>query len=426
MELAMKADQSTPFIEKATNDHAITEPTRFIARQPILDARRNVVGYELLSRSGWDNSFHGEAEFAAREMLDSCLVLGVDALAGTGRAFVNCTRAALVNQLVIHLPPSRTVLEILETAEPDEELVAACRSLRTMGYVFALDDFMPRPEMRPLIQLADFVKVDFRLANAEVRKQIHQMVQGSPAALLAEKIEDQEEFNQALAEGYEYFQGYFFCRPKVVANRVVPPNWGNYMSLLAELSKPTLNVPQVIRIVQAETSICYRLLRLANSAMTGVRNEVTSVRSALMLVGEDRFRTLVSLAVSSALGRDQPPALISLSLERARFCELLAPLIGESPMEQYMVGLLSLLDAMLQSPMEVLLKSLPLRREAKDALLGAENPIALPLQLIQSFEAGAWGPCAETAKKLGVSEEKLASIYLESIRWAGEALASSR
>jgi c-di-GMP phosphodiesterase len=425
MEQEIMVDRETARADKATLAQAVPEPTRFIARQPIFDARRNIFGYELLFRAGWENSFRGEVEDATRQILDNCLMLGIDFFAGKARAFINCTREALVGQQVLHLPPNRTVLEILETVEPDEDLLNACRALRSRGYVLALDDFLPRPEMRPLVEIADFVKVDFRITDTAIRREVHQMVRGTSAALLAEKVEDQDEFGRALEEGYEYFQGYFFCRPKIVANREIPPNWANYLSLLIELSKPTLNVPGIIRIVQSETSICYRLLRLANSAMAGVRNEVTSVRSAFMMVGEERFRTLVSLAVSSALGRDQPPALISLSLERARFCELVAPLTGQTSTEQYMMGMLSLVGAILQAPMELLLKSLPLRQEAKDALMGAVSPLSLPLRLVRSFETGEWEACAEAAQELGLSEELLTGIYMESIRWAAQALASS-
>jgi c-di-GMP phosphodiesterase len=401
------------------------KPTRFVARQPILDARRNVFGYELLFRSGWRNFFTGESDDATLQTLDNCLVMGIDALADHHLAFVNCTREALVNNLVTLLPPATTVLEILETVEPDNELLAACRRLREMGYTLALDDFVPRPDLWPLVEIASFVKVDFRLSDAAMRRRIRDMVRDSPAALVAEKVVDQEEFDVALDEGYEYFQGFFFCRPKIITDRGIPPNWLNYLRLLAELTRTPLNLPEVTRIVESEISICYRLLRLANSALMGNRSNVISVQGALMMVGEDRFRTLVTLAASGALGRGQPSALISLSLERARFCELVGMLIGERRTEQYMLGLLSLLDAILHSPMDLLVKSLPLRDEARAALLGAENRVALPLNLIRSFEAGDWGPCAGTANELGVSEEKLASIYMESIKWAAQALASS-
>jgi EAL and modified HD-GYP domain-containing signal transduction protein len=403
-----------------------SQPTRFVARQPIFNARGDVIGYELLFRSGWKNFFSGEGDDAARQTLDNCLIMGLDSLVGDGLAFVNCTRESLVSRLVTLLPPARVVLEILETVEPDQEVLEACTALRAMGYRFALDDFMPRPEMRPLIELVSFVKVDFRLTNPAMRREIHELLRGSGAALLAEKVENQDEFDLSKAEGYDYFQGYFFCRPRIIADREVPANYVNYMSLMAELTYTPLDLHAVVAIVQAEASICYRLLRLANSALMGAHSPVTSVSSALMLVGESRFRVLVALAVSSGLGRDQPPALISLSLERARFCELMAPLIHQSPSEQYMLGLLSLLDAMLRTRMEVLLKSLALRDEVKAALLGVNNPVATALNLASSFESGDWEFCAGTARQLGVSEDTLVTLYTEAIQWAAKAVASSR
>ncbi len=169
----------------------------------------------------------------------------------------------------------------------------------------------------------------------------------------------------------------------------------NYLLLLVELTRDPLNLPELTRIARAEPSLMYRLLRLANSAMVAPRNEVTSFRSAFVLVGEDRFRKLVFIAASGILGNHQSPAaLTSLSLERARFCELLAPLIGENSTEQFLLGVLSLVDAVLQVPMETIVKALPLRPNAKAALLGEINPASLPLSLIRGFEKGAWGTCA--------------------------------
>ena len=402
------------------------QPTRFVARQPILDVHRNVFGYELLFRSGWRNYFTGNVDDATLQTLDNCLVMGIESLADQRMAFVNCTREALVNRLVTLLPPATTVLEILETVEPDSELLAACRYLGSKGYVFALDDFEPRPELAPLVELASFIKVDFQQSDAAARRLIREMAKDSKAALIAEKVVNQEEFDIAREEGHTYFQGYFFCRPTIITDREIPPNWANYLVLLAELTRNPLNLGEVTRIVEAEVSICYRLLRLANSALMGLRSNITSVHSALMMVGEDRFRTLVTIAMAGALGRDRPSALISLSLERARFCEMAGPLLGESHTEQYMLGLLSLLDAILQSPMDALVKSLPLRDQAKEALLGADNQVALPLNLARSFEAGDWSPCAEAARRLRISEEQLATMYMESLKWAAQALASGR
>jgi c-di-GMP-related signal transduction protein len=422
----MLIEDAASTVEQASEGPA-TPPTKFVARQPILDVRRNVIGYELLFRSGWENAFRGESDDATRQMLDNCMWMDIDALTSHTLAFINCTREALVGKLVTLLPPATTVLEILETVEPDRELIAACVALKAMGYRLALDDFLPRPEMQPLIDIATYIKVDFRLSDAAQRKQIHDLARGSGAILLAEKVEDQAEFDVAVSEGYQCFQGYFFCRPKIVADREIPPNRMNYLRLLVELTRNPLNLEELTRIARAEPSLLYRLLRLANSPMMAARSEVTSFLGAFMLVGEDRFRKLVSVAASGILGKDQPlAALISLTLERARFCELLAAQIGENTTEQFMLGMLSLVEAVLQVPMETIVKALPLRANAKAALLGEINPASLPLSLIRSFEKGAWGECSREALRMGVSEETLAGLYLEAVQWANEVIASTR
>jgi len=409
----------------ASTTQTAPQPSRFLARQPILDVHRKIVGYELLFRSGWENCFRGDVHNATEIMLDNYLLMGIETLAHNELAFINCTREALLGRQMTLLPPASTVLEVLETVEPDDEVIEACRNYVRQGYRLALDDFVPRPEMQPLINLADFIKVDFLLSDAAKRRQIHRMVRGSRAQLLAEKVENESEFNIAIAEGYELFQGYFFCRPTIMAHHEIPPHRLHYLRLLTELSRTPANLRKVARIVESETSLCYRLLRLTNSAMMGLRTAVTSVPRALTVVGEDRFRTLVSVAAATALGGDQPPALISMALERARFCELLAPRITESMSEQYMIGLLSLVDAILQMPMEEILKSLPLRETAKAALMGEETPAALPLRLVKSFENGNWGPALAAAESHGIEEKTLAGIYVEAIRWAAEAIAST-
>jgi len=422
----MAIGAASPPTSKVESKKLPPQPSRFLARQPILNARSEVVAYELLFRAGWENSFQGESNAATLQTMDQLIYMGIETLTNNQLAFINCTREALVGKLVTVLPCRTTVLEILETIEPDAELIDACLDLRKMGYQFALDDFVLRPEMKPLIEIASYVKVDFRLSDASERREIRLMTRGSKAALLAEKVEDQEEFDVARAEGYEYFQGYFFSRPKIIANREIPPNRMNYLRLMAELTRQPLDLREVVRIVRMEASLCYRLLRLANSPMWGIRNDITSVRDAFILVGEDRFRALASVAAACVLGEGQPTALTSLSVERARFCELLAPLIGANSTEQFLIGLLSLLDTVLQTPMESIVQSLPLREEAKAALLGAANLAAVPLCLIRSFESGAWGKCASAADAVGVSEETLARLYIESVQWARDTVALSR
>jgi c-di-GMP-related signal transduction protein len=407
-------------------EYPATQPSRHLARQPILNTQRDLVGYELLFRDGWENHFTGERDAAVRKTLDNCVSIDIESLVGGGLAFVNCSREALLGRLMMLLPAATTVLEVLETVEPDDEVVKACAELRALGYRIALDDFVPRSEMRRLVEIADYIKVDFRASDVAERREIRRMVGDSKAAMLAEKVEDQEDFAIAIGEGFELFQGYFFCRPKLILGREIPPHRMNYMRLLVALARTPLNVDEVIDIIRLEPSLSYRVLRLANSPVWGIRSTVTSINEALMLVGEDRFRMLVSVVGSNMLGQGQPVALITLSLERARFCELVAPLIGENPTEQFILGLLSLLDAMTETPMEAIAKSLPLRPQAKEALMGVPNHTSLALRTIRSFESGVWSNCTLGSETLGIAEEMLTRMYVESVKWATESIGACR
>src|SRR5271170_6703592 len=173
--------------------------------------------------------------------------------------------------------------------------------------------------------MADYIKVDFRASDVKSRKRIRSRLGGSQAALLAEKIEQQDEFNIALNEGYEYFQGYFFSRPTMLTHDELPMNRLNTMRLLASLSKAPLDQREIERLVLADAPFCFRLMRQVNSPLYGVRDHIDSVRRALVVIGEDEFRKLATVAIAGSLVQERPHALVALSLQRARFCELLAP-----------------------------------------------------------------------------------------------------
>jgi len=191
-----------------------TPKRRFLALQPIFTREREIFGYEALSRSGWDNEFVGDSDAATQTIVDDKMLHGLDRLTGGSSVFLNCTREVLVGGSLAQLPNS-IVLELLETVEPDEEVLGACRRMKALGYQIALDDFEHCQKMEGLIELADYIKVDFRLSGKEQRGEILSYLRGKAVLLLAEKIESEEEFNVALEEGFHLFQGYYLGRPKV-------------------------------------------------------------------------------------------------------------------------------------------------------------------------------------------------------------------
>lgn len=399
---------------------SLLAPSRFLGRQPIVDEKCRLFGYELLFRAGATDSFSGDPELATRDVVDHWLMLMPEP--EETAAFVNCTRDALVDGVVSLLPPASTVLEIPEDIEPDAQLLAACRSLKKQGYRIALDDFAPLRSRAPLLEFADFVKIDFRASSAAVRREIESMLQGSWALRIAEKIETEEEMRTARAEGCLLFQGYFFSRPVLVSSRNLPQNRLIYLRLLAELHESPANLNRVESLVTSDTTLCYRVLRLANSAMQAHPGVVTTIREALLMVGDDAMRRMVTVALAGVLTGHRPPALASMALTRARFCELLAPSIAQEPQQLYLLGMLSLLDVLLETPMPRLLKTLPLGPEMKSALIGEASPLTPALNLVRCLECCNWQQCELLRSTLGVTESAVAALYLDALRWSAQSL----
>lgn len=416
----MSAALASPKFEALpqTNAHvpSTCTPNRFLGRQPILDAERNLFGYELLYREGKTDHFSGDPEVATREVVDHWLMLLPDSRQGA--AFVNCTRNAIVDGFVTLLPPESTVLEILEDIDPDPALINACLSLKAKGYRFALDGFLPRPSRAPFLALADFIKVDFMTADFLVRREIYALASGTPARLVAEKIESDAQLRIAISEGCSLFQGYFFSQPILVESHRVPRNHSVYLSLLAQLQQGSTDLRKLGKIIAGDASLCFRVLRLANSALQHHPGAITTIGEALLMIGEDALRRLITVAVTGAIGDRCSSALIAMILTRARFCELIAPSLREDPAELYLLGMLSLLDALLQMPFPRILQSIPISNEMKLALAGDQSPAGLSLTLVRGLESCDWARCEEIQHQLGLAEGAIAAAYTQALRWA--------
>jgi c-di-GMP phosphodiesterase len=395
---------------------------RYVARQPILDLHSRVHGYELLFRAGPDTAFRGDGDLATRTILDNTVIFGLDKLTGGLPAFVNCTLESLTDELVQVLPSSMTVLEILENLEPTPELIKACGKLKRAGFRLALDDFTWSPKFEPLVELADYIKVDFMLTSAAERKRLLKRLDGFSVALIAEKVETQEEYKQACDEGFTLFQGYYFCRPLLLQNRKVPSNRLSQIEILQLLRGSSIELKKLARLVKRDASLTYRLLRLVNSPMCAVRQEVSSIESALLAVGEDTFRRIATLAITSEFSAGQPAEILRMAFVRGKFCEDAAGLCGLDATEQYLLGLLSLLPAMLRLPMADLTPALPLRLEIRQALESAGNSERRLLAWLEFHEHGNWAASDEAAAAYGLDSEQLLDIYTTAVLWAEEAL----
>lgn len=405
-----------------TGELEVVGGVRYVARQAILDLHGRVHGYELLFRSGAETSFYGDGDAASRTMIDNTVIFGLGRLTNGLPAFVNCTAETLTSDLIQMLPAGMTVLEILETIQPTRKVIAACRELKTAGYRLALDDFVWREGVEPLVRLADYVKIDYSLTNRAQRRKLLSRLKGATVALIAEKVETQEQFDEAREDGFKLIQGYYFCRPLLLENHKVPANRLLQLEILRMLQGDSMDLRKLALLVKRDASLTYRLLRLINSPVCAMRQEVRSVRAALMAVGEDNFRRLATLAITSELNAGNPQELLRLAFVRGQFCELAAEMCGLDRMEQYLMGLLSLLPAMLKMPMKNLAPSLPLREEIRQALLGNKVPERCLLCWLEGHEHGNWSACDLVAERHLLKPDDLQTCYEAAVVWAEAAL----
>jgi EAL and modified HD-GYP domain-containing signal transduction protein len=393
----------------------------FAARQPIFDRHNLVSGYEILFRSGPENRFiAADSDLAASQSLERTLMtFGLEHLTEGKDCFVNISRRVLVSELYTLLPVQRSVIELLETVAPDSEVIQACRRLKDSGYRLALDDFTYRPEFDPLLELADVVKIDFRQAESRARAAIEQSGRYG-SNLLAEKVETQGERSEAEGLGFQLFQGYFFCRPEMMINRVPTPSRANYLRLLREVAQHDLEFERIEAIIRQEVAFSIRLLRYLNSAGFGWRHEVDTIGHALRLLGVRQVQKWISAVATVGLAEGKPPALVATALVRARLAELLAEPVGltQADLQLFFGGLLSLMDAMMDQPLDQIVGSMGVSPELAAGLLRREPPFGPVLDLVVAQERGEWDRLESIAANLGAPMDQVQTAYRSASSWA--------
>lgn len=401
----------------------------YVARQPIFDRHRRVVAYELLFRSGTTNSFgNHDPSIASVQMLDTTVLgFGLDSLLGKHLGFYNASRRMLMEQHWSILPPATTVIELLETVDPDEDVVAACRGIKQAGYQLALDDFVFRPEFEALIPIADYIKVDFLATPPDERKRLAKRYGTRGIRMLAEKVETYADFDQGLQDGYELFQGYFFCKPEVVTGKAVAPLKTTMARLIAEVNRPELDFDSLENLIKQEVALSIKLLRYLRSAGFGWRHDVQSISQALRILGEKAARKWASLVALTMIGDDKPQELITASLIRAQFCEEVGVRrLGEQyRSEAFLVGLLSTLDALLDRPMGDLLEQMAVSPDVVQALLGGASPLADVLRVVIAYDQGEWDRVDTLAAQAETEPTDLSGFYYQSLKWVDNLMAEA-
>ena len=393
----------------------------YIARQPILDQSQKVFGYELLYRASAADTAcltTGDLE-AARVLTDAALTLGLDTLTSGRPAFLNFTRNLLLNCAGTLLPPPAIVLEVLEDVTVDRDLTEACRTLHGLGYALALDDFVPGSAAETLLPYVKFVKVDVLATLPPARAELAGRLRARGLRLVAEKVETAETAREVRAEGYDLVQGYFFCKPATLQSRSLPAKHLAYLELLAALNRPEVTVGQVEELIRHDASLSYRVLRCINSAACSIGCKIGSIRQAVVLLGVDHIRKWASVWAVAGINTTGTEELATMALLRARCCELLGDRVSPDQGSRFfLLGLCSLLDVMLDQPMEKAIGQLPLPEEIRQALLGQSNAARSVLDGVIAYERGAWDEANAAVSGTGCTSGELWTAYGDALRWA--------
>lgn len=398
----------------------------FAARQPILDIDKKLFAYELLFRENLDNVFpeNINAEEATSRMVEGLhFNLGLDGLIQNKCAFINFTHESLINQYPQLLPNDQVVVEVLETVKPGKKLLAAIIELKEKGYTIALDDYIHHRIWLHFFPYTDIIKIDWKETSIEtIQKVINDIKPFPHIKLLAEKIETHEEFNIAVGLGFSYFQGYFFSRPEVLQSRAISPSQMSLANLMIELSQHEPDINAVTQVIERDVNLSFKLLRYAQSPLFKRRTEITTIKHALLVLGDQELRRFVSVLFAAQFAVAKPAELTNMSLIRARFCETLAAFPGQNQSKEsaFLVGLLSLLDALLDTEMTELLEKLPLADSIKLVLIHHNGVLGQYLTLLIAVEHADWSLVSQLEASLNLTADTAGQLYQQALKWANE------
>ena len=394
----------------------------YVARQPVFNKNKRLYGYELLFRDGLSNAFPDiDGDTATSKLLsNSFFSIGMNQLTSGKTAFINFPQSLLLKKVPMMFPSEKMIVEVLEDVDPTEQVISACNEIAKAGYSLALDDFVFKNEIRPLIELADIIKIDFMLTPIDEIQKIVNRFERKNIKLLAEKIETYEEFENALSMGFLYFQGYFFSKPEIISGKEIAPYKITLLQIVGEANKKDCSFEKLEKLINRDVSISYKLLRYINSAFFKRAREISSIKHAIVLLGEMEVKRFISMVATAELASDKPDELVRASIIRARMCELLGlhSHNGADISELFLMGLFSLIDAMLDNNMEDIMQSLPLSKNIKQALLEEKGDLADYLKLVSSYESANWETFSSIISNINVDEKKFPEFYQEAVSWA--------
>lgn len=388
----------------------------YIGRQPIFNAKLGLHAYELLFRSNTDNhaSVIAGDSATAQVMMHAFGDIGLQDIAGEHKVFINFTESLLLRENLAFFSPRQVVIEVLEDVHVTPALLRSLTELRSKGFTIALDDYVFNPKLEQLESYADLIKVDILEVGQHSLTQHVRRLKDQGMRLLAEKVETREQFDFCRSIGFDFFQGYFFAKPKIIKGQRLPTNKLTVLELLSNVYDPDIDMSKLSAIIAKDVSLSQKLLKfLAENVKT--KFPITSVHDGVMRFGLDRLQSWSSMLALAGMD-DKPIELFRMSLTRAKFCELVGEKIGDHAKDMYFtVGLFSTLDAVMDMELSELLNKLKLDQRIVNALIGEDgNSLSIPLNAVKAMEQG------RTDFKLpqGLCATEVSKLYLQSMQFS--------
>jgi len=389
----------------------------FIGRQAIFDRNYQVTSYELLFRQGSNTRLRNDDYKTAKVLASALIDLGLDKISGEKKVHINASPTFILSDLTELLPATTVGIEVSDPKTVNDDIIAACKTLKEKNYDLILDDMVYDPHLEALFELADVIKIDITGTHdltSEVRKLRQHNVQ-----LLASKVETYEDYEKAQRLGFDYFQGFFFCKPEIVQGKTMPESKIHILRALQKVLTANV-VTDINDVIKQDVSLSYRLLKYINSAAFGMQREIESIEQALVLLGLNNARRWLSLLSLASLGEGKPLELMRTSLYRGHLLESIAKALHEDETgDDFLLGMFSVLDALLDQPMQEAIQDMALPTPVRDALLDDKADMSYKLNVVRALESGAWDDVAswsEQYRALKVAE--LMALHTEALTWS--------
>ncbi|WP_042147130.1 MULTISPECIES: EAL and HDOD domain-containing protein [unclassified Pseudoalteromonas] len=408
-----------------TKTELTKDSAQFIARQPIFDNQKKLFAYELLYRDSEANYFPQhltDCQATGRMFFDAILLHGLDKLTNNHTAFINLSTSALILELPNLISPNQAVIEIVERTEELEDVTHFVSDMKKQGYTFALDDYDGDEKWQVVLEQVNFIKLEVEEPLMRTILQAKKLKRKYPKTkIVVERIEDNDTFKQLADAGVDYFQGYFFSKPEMMSLQNISPTKMVVLELLKLSSQSDLDFTLVQQKVAKDLSLTARVLKLANGVCGDT--QISSLSQAIIYLGEDLIRQFITVLALSELGQDKPSELTKLGLVRAKFINL--RLEGQDHQllnAGYLVGLVSVLDAVLDTQMDNIVKDFKLSDVCKQGLLGSKSLIGNALNLCKAIEVDDWELIETQLQKEGINANQLAVSYTKALFYADDIL----